>query len=135
MKQGLKMKRNFLFAKIHHARVTHADINYEGSFAIDEQILELSTIRENEQIQVYNIDNAQRFTTYAIRAKRGSRIMAANGACAHLVTPGDRVIICSYASLEEHEWKHFKPTVIILDEKNHYKNRTEQHDVEKDVVQ
>jgi aspartate 1-decarboxylase len=116
------MKRNFLFAKIHQARVTHADLEYEGSFAIDDEILELSTIQPNEQIHVYNIDNAQRFTTYAIRAKRGSRIMAANGACAHLVTPGDRVIICSYAAFEEYEWKGFKPTVVLLDERNNCKN-------------
>lgn len=119
------MKRSFLFAKIHQARVTHADLDYEGSFAIDDEILELSTILPNEQIHVYNIDNAQRFTTYAIRAKRGSRIMAANGACAHLVTPGDRVIICSYAVLEEHEWRKFKPTVVLLDEKNNCKNMAE----------
>lgn len=125
------MKRNFLFAKIHQARVTHADLEYEGSFGIDAEILELSNILPNEHIHVYNIDNAQRFSTYAIRAKRGSRIMAANGACAHLVKPGDRVIICSYAAFEEHEWKGFKPTVVLLDEKNNCKNREE---LENEVV-
>ena len=112
------MKRTFLYAKLHQACVTQADLHYEGSFAIDEELLEASGILKNEQIQVYNITNAQRFTTYAIKAPRGSRIMAANGACARLVSPGDRVIICAYAELEAHEWSHFSPTVICLDEKN-----------------
>jgi aspartate 1-decarboxylase len=69
------MKRTFLFAKLHQARVTHADLDYEGSFAIDKSILEASSILENEQIQVYNIDNANRFVTYAISAPRGSKMM------------------------------------------------------------
>jgi aspartate 1-decarboxylase len=106
------MKRTFLFAKLHQARVTSADPDYEGSFAIDEEILEASTILENEQIHVYNIDNANRFITYAIRAPRGSKTMGANGACAHLVTTGDRVIICSFATMEEKEWKVFQPKIL-----------------------
>ncbi len=114
------MKRTFLYAKIHQARVTHADLNYEGSFAIDEDILTASSILENEQIQIYNLDNAARFTTYAIRAEKGSRIMGANGACAHLVKPGDRVIICAYASMTIDEYKKFKPTVLFMDEENNY---------------
>lgn len=114
------MKRTFLYAKLHQACVTQADLHYEGSFAIDEDILEASSILENEQIQIYNITNAQRFTTYAIKAPRGSRTMAANGACARLVSPGDRVIICAYAEMEPHEWQHFEPTVLFLNEKNQY---------------
>jgi aspartate 1-decarboxylase len=114
------MKRTFLFAKLHQARVTHADLDYEGSFAIDKNILEASSILENEQIQVYNIDNANRFVTYAIAAPRGSKMMCANGACAHLVTKGDRVIICSYATMEEHEWKQHTPKILFLDEDNNY---------------
>lgn len=116
----VEMKRTLLYAKLHKACVTHADMNYEGSFAIDEEILEAAGILENEQIQIYNINNAARFTTYSIRAERGSKIMGANGACARLVTPGDRVIICSYADMDEDEWKEFKPTVIYLDEKNNF---------------
>lgn len=114
------MNRTFLYAKLHQARITHADLDYEGSFAIDQEILEASTILENEQIHVYNIDNAARFTTYAIAAQRGSRIMGANGACAHLVKPGDRVIICAYASMDKREYSVFKPTVLFLDSMNNY---------------
>jgi len=114
------MKRTFLYAKLHQARVTNADPDYEGSFAIDAEILEASSILPNEQIHVYNIDNANRFVTYAIAAPRGSKMMGANGACAHLVGLGDRVIICSYAALDEHEWKTFTPKVLFLDENNQY---------------
>jgi aspartate 1-decarboxylase len=114
------MKRTFLYAKLHQARVTHADPDYEGSFAIDAEILEASAILQNEQIHVYNIDNANRFVTYAIRAPRGSKLMGANGACAHLVSPGDRVIICSYAEMEELEWKNHTPKVLFLDENNNF---------------
>lgn len=114
------MKRTFLYAKLHQARVTHADPDYEGSFAIDEEILEASSILKNEQIHVYNIDNANRFTTYAIQAPRGSRMMGANGACAHLVRPGDRVIICSFAVMEENEWKTFQPKILFLDKNNNF---------------
>lgn len=114
------MNRTFLYAKLHQARVTHADLHYEGSFAIDEEILEASTILENEQIHVYNIDNASRFTTYAIKAERGSRIMGANGACAHLVKPGNRVIICAYATMALSEYHTLKPMILFLDEKNNY---------------
>jgi aspartate 1-decarboxylase len=114
------MKRTFLYAKLHQARVTQADPDYEGSFAIDADILEASSILENEQIHVYNIDNANRFVTYAIRAPRGSKTMSANGACAHLVKLGDRVIICAFAEMEKQEWEVFKPTILFLDKNNHY---------------
>jgi aspartate 1-decarboxylase len=112
------MKRTFLYAKLHQACVTHADMHYEGSFAIDTDILEAASILENEQIHIYNITNAQRFTTYAIKAPRGSCTIAANGACARLVMPGDRVIICAYIELESYEWPGFKPTVVFLNERN-----------------
>lgn len=117
------MKKIFLYAKIHQACVTHADLNYEGSFAIDEEILEASTILENEQIHVYNINNGARFITYAIKAKRYSKIMGANGACARLVSPEDRVIICAYAMMDEHEWKGFRPNVLHMDKQNNITNK------------
>jgi aspartate 1-decarboxylase len=114
------MKRTFLYAKLHQARVTQADPDYEGSFAIDADILDASSILENEQIHVYNIDNANRFVTYAIRAPRSSKTMSANGACAHLVSLGDRVIICAFAEMEEKEWKVFQPRILFLDKNNNY---------------
>lgn len=114
------MKRKFLYAKLHQATVTQADLYYEGSFSIDGELLEVSGILENEQIHVLNINNGNRFITYAIKAPNGSKIIGANGACAHLVNPGDRVIICSYAELETHEQINFQPTILFLDESNNY---------------
>jgi aspartate 1-decarboxylase len=78
----------------------------------------LSGIREYEQIQIYNVNNGERFTTYAIRAENGSGIISINGAAAHKANPGDRVIICSYAMLNQQELINFKPTLIYLNEKN-----------------
>ena len=115
------MKRRFLIAKLHQARITQADLEYEGSFGIDSEILDAAGILENEVVYVYNIDQGTRFSTYAIREPSGSRCMQANGACAHLVRPGDRVIVCVYADLDENEWKSHKPTILLLDENNHYR--------------
>lgn len=115
------MKRIFLYAKLHRAMVTQADLHYEGSFSIDEELLIESGIKENEQIHVLNIDNGNRFITYAIKAPYQSRMMCANGACAHLVKPGHRVIICAYAELNEKQIEHFEPKVLFLDEHNNYR--------------
>lgn len=115
------MLRKFLIAKLHQARVTHADLEYEGSFGIDGEILDAAGILENEMVHVYNIDKGTRFSTYAIREPYKSRRMQANGACAHLVSPGDRVILCVYADLNEVEWRKLKPVVLYLDEKNDFK--------------
>ena len=84
-----------LKAKLHRAEVTHAVLDYEGSCAIDGDWLDLSGIREYEQIQIYNVDNGERFTTYAIRAENGSKMISVNGAAAHKAKVGDRVIICA----------------------------------------
>jgi aspartate 1-decarboxylase len=115
------MQLTVLKAKLHQAEVTHAELEYDGSCAIDGNLLDKSGIREYEQIQVYNITNGERFTTYAIRAEAGSRIISMNGAAAHKATPGDRVIICSYGTLDEKELVNFKPTLIYLDSRNHIK--------------
>ncbi|MBZ0332527.1 aspartate 1-decarboxylase [Halomonas sp. ANAO-440] len=107
-----------LKAKLHMARVTHAVLNYEGSCAIDGDLLDLSGIRENEQIQIYNVENGQRFTTYAIRAEEGSQVISINGAAAHLAGPGDRVIICSYAHYSDAELDNHQPALVYLKEGN-----------------
>ena len=112
------MQLTVLKAKLHQAAVTHAELEYEGSCAIDGNLLDRSGIREYEQIQIYNISNGERFTTYAIRAENGSGIISANGAAAHKASPGDRVIICSYGILDEKEMENYKPTLIYLDENN-----------------
>lgn len=112
------MQRTFLRAKLHRARVTHAELEYEGSCAIDEHLLEAAGIHEYEQIHVYNIANGERFVTYAICAEPGSGIVSVNGAAAHRASPGDRIIICSYTQLEQEELAGFKPTLVYLDERN-----------------
>ncbi len=111
-----------LKAKLHQASITHAELHYEGSCAIDEDLLDKVGILPNEQIQIYNLNNANRFTTYAIPAPRGSRMISVNGAAALLANPKDRVIICSYAMFDAIEVENFKPKVAMLDENNHVKS-------------
>lgn len=113
------MQHTMLKSKLHHARVTHAELEYDGSCAIDGNLLDKAGIREYEQIHIYNMANGERFITYAIRAQDGSGIISVNGAAAHKAKPGDRVIICTYAVLNQHEFVNFKPTLVYLDEKNH----------------
>ncbi len=112
------MQLTVLKSKLHQACVTHAELHYEGSCAIDGTLLDRSGIHEFEQIQIYNISNGERFTTYAIRAEENSGIISANGAAAHKANPGDRVIICSYGSIDEAEAKTHLPTLIYLDDAN-----------------
>ena len=112
------MLLTMLKCKLHRACVTHAEVDYEGSCAIDDELLRLAGIREYEQIQIYNVTNGERFTTYAIRAEAGSRVISVNGAAAHKAAPGDRVIICAYAGLHTAELEQFKPTLVYLDEHN-----------------
>ncbi|WP_275286656.1 aspartate 1-decarboxylase [Halomonas elongata] len=112
------MLTHMLKAKLHMARVTHAVLNYEGSCAIDGELLDMSGIRENEQIQIYNVENGQRFTTYAIRAEEGSGTISVNGAAAHLASEGQRVIICSYAMYTDAELASHQPALVYLQEGN-----------------
>jgi len=112
------MQLTLLKCKLHKARVTHAELEYEGSCAIDEALMETAGIREYEQIQLYNLANGERFTTYAIRAEAGSRVISVNGAAAHKASPGDRVIICAYAAMNEAEADRFEPSLVYLNEHN-----------------
>ncbi|PQJ96182.1 aspartate 1-decarboxylase [Chromatium okenii] len=112
------MDLTVLKCKLHRACVTHSEVDYEGSCAIDEALLQCAGIREYEQIQIYNVTNGERFTTYAIRAEAGSRVISVNGAAAHRAAPGDRVIICAYASMSEAQVDQFKPTLVYLNEHN-----------------
>lgn len=112
------MQCTMLKSKLHHARVTHSELEYDGSCAIDGALLDLACIREYEQIQIYNMANGERFITYAIRAAEGSGIISVNGAAAHKANPGDRVIICTYAVFNQHELANFKPTLVYLDKDN-----------------
>lgn len=112
------MQLTLLKCKLHRACVTHSELDYEGSCAIDSELMEMAGIREYEQIQIYNIANGERFTTYAILAEAGSRIISINGAAAHKANPGDRVIICTYAAMDEKEIADFKPALVYLNEEN-----------------
>ncbi|MCG8427242.1 MAG: aspartate 1-decarboxylase [Chromatiales bacterium] len=112
------MQLTLLKCKLHRACVTHAELDYEGSCAIDKDLMDLAGILPYEQIQIYNVSNGERFTTYAIEAERGSRIISVNGAAAHKASPGDRVIICAYATLDEKELADFKPSLVYCNEHN-----------------
>jgi len=96
-------------------------LDYVGSITIDKDLLELSGLHENEQVQVLDITNGNRLTTYVIEGERGSGIIGINGAAAHLVSKGDLVIICSYVQLNEEEFKNHKPRVILVDQDNKFK--------------
>jgi aspartate 1-decarboxylase len=117
------MKRTLLKSKIHRASVTHAELNYEGSCAIDEALLEAADIREYEAIDLYNVTNGERFSTYAIAAERGSGIISVNGAAARKAAVGDLVIIATYAAYEEAEIAAHQPQLVYVDAGNRIKGR------------
>jgi len=112
------MQRTMLKSKLHRVHCTHSELNYEGSCAIDEALLKAADIREYQQIDIYNINNGERFTTYAIRAQRNSGIISINGAAAHKAKPGDLLIIASYAAYNELELEKFKPQLVYVDADN-----------------
>ncbi|MGH8378820.1 MAG: aspartate 1-decarboxylase [Gammaproteobacteria bacterium] len=112
------MQVTLLKAKLHRARVTHAELDYEGSCAIDAHLLEAAGILPYEQIQIYNVSNGERFTTYAIRAEAGSHVISVNGSAAHRAKPGDIVIICAYAQFNAAEAVNHKPQLVYLGEHN-----------------
>jgi aspartate 1-decarboxylase len=112
------MRRTFFKSKIHRATVTHADLEYEGSVTIDEDLMEAANIWEYEAIHVWNITRGTRLQTYAIKGQRGSGVICINGAAAHLNKPGDMVILATFAEMEEAEARDFKPTVVLVDRAN-----------------
>lgn len=108
------MQLTMMKAKIHRATVTQADLHYEGSITIDADLLDKAGILVHEQVDVLDITNGARLTTYAIEGARGSGIIGINGAAAHLINPGDLVIICAYACMNEEQAKNHTPTVVLL---------------------
>jgi len=112
------MNITLLKSKLHRVTVTHAEMDYEGSCAIDRNLLDMAGIRENEQIHIYNIANGERFVTYAIVAEAGSGMISVNGAAAHKAKPGDKIIICTYAEMSEAEADKFKPALVYVDDNN-----------------
>lgn len=112
------MQRTMLKSKLHRVTTSHADLHYEGSCAIDENLLDAANIREYEQIALWNVNNGERFTTYAIRAERGSGIVSVNGSAARRAAPGDILIIASFAVYSEAELATHKPALIYVDAQN-----------------
>ncbi|WP_115719739.1 aspartate 1-decarboxylase [Gallaecimonas mangrovi] len=112
------MQRVMLQGKLHQARVTHSVLEYEGSCAIDQDLLDAAGILEYEEIQIYNIDNGERFTTYAISGERGSKVISVNGAAARRADKGDRIIICAFVRLDAEEVQKHKPSLVYLDAEN-----------------
>jgi len=115
------MQRTFLKGKIHRAVVTAANLDYEGSLGLDEDLMRAADLRPFERVEVYNVTSGERFSTYLVKADRGSGTVAIYGAAAHKARVGDKVIIAAYAGLEENEIDFFMPKVVLVDEDNRIK--------------
>ena len=114
----MKMQLKLLKSKIHRATVTEAHLHYEGSVTIDPDLMQASDILEYEQVDILNINNGERFTTYAIAGEKGSGVICINGAAARLAQVGDLVIICAYAEFEADEAKGYKAKIVSVNDKN-----------------
>lgn len=112
------MMLTMLHSKIHRATVTHSELNYNGSMGIDTDLIKACGMLPGQQIDVLNINNGKRFTTYIIEEPAGSRHFGIYGAAAHLVDPGDKVIIIAYAQMDEAQAKSFTPKVLLMDDNN-----------------
>ena len=112
------MLRTMLQAKLHRVRVTEAVLDYEGSCGIDEALLEASGLREFQYIELYNVNNGERFSTYIIKAPRGSGSISLNGAAARKAAIGDPLIICAYSTYSDAELERYQPVVVLVDENN-----------------
>ncbi|HEY4647974.1 MAG TPA: aspartate 1-decarboxylase [Gemmatimonadales bacterium] len=113
------MQRHLLKSKIHRATITTADLHYEGSLTVDEELLDAADLVPHEQVQIANIANGERFSTYVIPGPHGSGVMQLNGAAARLGMPGDLVIVMSYATVSEAELEQHTPRVVLVDARNH----------------
>ncbi|MBO6272315.1 aspartate 1-decarboxylase [bacterium] len=112
------MLLEFLNSKIHRATITDSNLNYVGSITIDENIMDAAKVHEWQKVEILNINNGERFQTYVIKGKRGSKMFCVNGAAARKVQTGDKVIICTYRYVTEDEIKGYVPTIVQIDENN-----------------
>ena len=112
------MFRTMLKSKIHRATVTHADLHYVGSVTVDADLMKAADLYEGEQVAIVDINNGNRLETYVITGEPGSGVIGINGAAAHLIDPGDLVILISYAMMDEKECREFEPSVVFVDELN-----------------
>jgi len=115
------MQRTMLKSKLHRVSVTASELGYEGSCAIDELLLEAADVREYEKIEIYNVNNGERFSTYAIRGQRGSGMISVNGAAARKAAVGDILIIATYATYSEVELNAYQPKLVYVDMHNRIK--------------
>jgi aspartate 1-decarboxylase len=113
------MRRTLLKSKLHRVTVTQTELHYEGSCAVDEALLEAADLVEYERVDIYNVDTGQRFSTYVVKAPRGSGTICVMGAAARLASVGDRLIVAAYASFDAAEVQGSRPRVVLVDEKNH----------------
>ena len=109
------MIRTMLKSKIHRATVTQADLHYVGSVTIDADLMDAADLLEGEQVTIVDIDNGNRLVTYAITGERGSGVIGINGAAAHLVHPGDLVILIAYAAMEDAQAREYRPRIVFVD--------------------
>jgi len=121
------MNITMLKSKLHRATVTHANLDYEGSCAIDRDLLDVANMVPFQQLHIYNVTNGERFTTYAIEAPRGSGIIGMNGAAAHKASTDDLVILCTYADMSEAEAACFQPQLVYLDANNRITHASHGH--------
>jgi len=112
------MRRRMFLAKIHRATVTQADLDYEGSVTIDADLLEAAGILAHEEIHIWDVTNGNRLSTYTLEGPRGSGVICINGAAAHLINPGDVVILATFGDLDDAEARRHQPTVVFVDEAN-----------------
>lgn len=117
--RGVSMNLRMFKSKIHRATVTHADLDYEGSVTIDQDLLDRASILPHEEIHIWNVTNGSRLMTYALAGPRGSGAICVNGAAAHVTRPGDLVILATFAQMPAEEARVFRPTVVRVDESNH----------------
>jgi len=115
------MQRFMFKSKIHRATVTDADLNYEGSITVDENLMKAADILPYEKVAIYNVNNGERFTTYAIKGKKNSGVICLNGAAARKASRGDIIIIVTYVMVAEAETKNWNPKCVLVDEKNKIK--------------
>ena len=115
------MRRTFLWSKIHRATVTETDVAYEGSLTLDPELMEHAGMLAFEKIEVYDVNNANRFSTYLIEGSRGSRECCVNGAAAHLVEIGDRLILCSFTNVEDSRVEDHRPRIVLVGDGNQIK--------------
>jgi len=112
------MQIEMLYSKIHRATVTDANLNYVGSITIDEDLLDAAKMRVGQKVEILNINNGERFSTYIIRGERGKGDICLNGAAARKAHPGDKIIIVAYASYSEEELENYKPTVVLMNDES-----------------